>query len=411
MSPGAGPPPSATNGFQGLRRAGIAAWSVLGVLALIAVASWLLYQIRDVLPPLGLALAIIFLLNPLVSRLQERGVPRTWGTLAIYLLFLVGITLVGLVLIPPIVRQIRELVMAFEFSDPQDFQNRVSAAVEGLADRVGLSVELDPAAVAQQFERLQGEIFSGIGQITRFTLEALHLVLVFVLAPIFALYLLIDLPRLQASFVDHLPPGRREEWLLVLDRCGQAIGSFFRGQLMVAVVVGIMSSILLWIVRIPFWLAIGMLAGFFNLIPLVGPFVGGALAVIVGAIDGGLPKALLGALAMLAVQQVDNHFISPNVMGRAVQLRPITVMVALLAGGTLAGLWGMLLAVPGTAVAKIVLMHLYNTRVLGRPSPYDQPVDPKTGEPAKPPVPSAEPAPAESPKATVETGAGRREPK
>ncbi|MGH2811338.1 MAG: AI-2E family transporter, partial [Actinomycetota bacterium] len=80
-----------------------------------------------------------------------------------------------------------------------------------------------------------------------------------------------------------------------------------------------------------------------------------------------ISKALYAGVAMIAVQQVDNHFISPNVMGRTLRIHPVTIILALLAGGTIAGLWGMLLAVPATAVGKIVVMHYYMTAVLRKP--------------------------------------------
>lgn len=394
MTPGPAPP---RNPGEGLRHAGVIAWSVLGILALAAVGSVLLYQIREIFPPLVLALALIFLLNPLVTRLERRGIPRGAGTAAIYLLFILVLVLMGLLVIPPVASQVSDLVMNFRLPNVDS----VIEWLEGTARRFGMGLTLDPGSVNQLVERLQGEIFQGLGQITRITLGALHIVLVFVLAPIFALYLLIDLPRLQAAFKEHLPPARREEWLMLLERCGQAVGGFFRGQLLVAVIVGTLSSVGLLAVRLPYWLAIGLVAGFFNIIPLIGPWVGGAIAVVVGAVTGGPTKALFAALAMLAVQQIDNHFISPNVMGRAVRLHPVTIMVALLAGGTLAGLWGMLLAVPATAVAKILLMHYYSTNILGRQSPYLEPPEP-------PPPAGEEPADREpaAVAAAGETGGG-----
>jgi predicted PurR-regulated permease PerM len=209
--------------------------------------------------------------------------------------------------------------------------------------------------------------------------------LIFVLAPILALYLLIDLPRLQASFVAALPPRHREEWLMLLGRCGQAVSAFFRGQLLVALIVAILSSVLLSIAKIPFSVPIGLIAGLTNIIPFVGPFIGGGIAVIVGAITGGADKALLAAAAMLTVQQIDNHLISPNIMGRAVRLHPVSIILALLGGGALAGVFGMLLAVPTLAVAKIVVMHYYSKHVLMlgpegvAPSEEPEPESPASG--------------------------------
>ena len=168
-----------------------------------------------------------------------------------------------------------------------------------------------------------------------------------------------DLVRAMAL----VPPGRREEMRSLMDRISQAVGGFFRGQLLVALFVGVASSIGLWAIGLPFWLLVGMVAGVFNLVPLVGPFIGGGLAVVIALISGQPLKAVWAALVLLAVQQIDNHLISPNVMSRTVQLHPVVVMLALLAGASFAGLFGMLVVVPLVAVAKIVFLFVWSKYV------------------------------------------------
>jgi predicted PurR-regulated permease PerM len=103
----------------------------------------------------------------------------------------------------------------------------------------------------------------------------------------------------------------------------------------------------------------------------VGPFIGGGIGFFIGVVSSGPGLGLRAALVALVVQQVDNHIISPNVMKRAVNLHPVTVMLTLLAGGGLAGFWGILLAVPAVAVIKLVAAHFWMTRMLGEEaSPY-----------------------------------------
>jgi len=121
----------------------------------------------------------------------------------------------------------------------------------------------------------------------------------------------------------------------------------------------------LWLIDLPFWLLIGMIAGFFNLVPLIGPYIGGVPAVLIALTTAQPSTAIWAALVLLIVQQIDNHFISPLVMKRAVKLHPVVVMVVLLLGGSLFGFFGLLVAVPATAAIKIVLSHLWRVRVLG----------------------------------------------
>ncbi|MDH3426339.1 MAG: AI-2E family transporter, partial [Acidimicrobiia bacterium] len=135
--------------------------------------------------------------------------------------------------------------------------------------------------------------------------------------------------------------------------------------LLVALIVGVMTSVGFWAVGLEFWLLIGMIAGFLNIIPFVGPWVGGGLGVLVALATADPQTALWAAIVAAGVQQVDNHFISPNVLRFTVRLHPATIILVLLVGGTLGGLLGVLLAVPVMASIKIISGHMWRTRVLG----------------------------------------------
>jgi predicted PurR-regulated permease PerM len=363
--------------------AAVIVWAVVGILLLAIFGIWLLLQVRVIFPPLVLAVAVIVLLNPIVTWLQRHRVPRAVGTMLMYVLFVGVLVLVVVVLVPPITRQVQSLV-----DDWPKLQQQALDEAHEIAARYDIT--FDEASVGNLVRSAQDQAGEALKRVTAFTFGALHVLLIFVLAPILALYLLIDLPRLQASFVATLPPRHRAEWVMLLGRCGQAVSAFFRGQLLVALIVAVLSSILLSIAKIPFSVPIGLIAGLTNIIPFVGPFIGGGIAVIVGAITGGADKALLAAAAMLIVQQIDNHLISPNIMGRAVRLHPVSIILALLGGGTLAGVFGMLLAVPTLAVAKIVVMHYYSKHVLTLGPQGTEPIEePEQESPAPGPGPDA----------------------
>ncbi|MGI8517510.1 MAG: AI-2E family transporter, partial [Acidimicrobiia bacterium] len=191
-------------------------------------------------------------------------------------------------------------------------------------------------------------------------------VAVVVLAPLMALYMLLDLKRTKEKAVELTPPRHREEAVFVASQVATAMGSFVRGQLLVAIIVGMASSIGLWLLDIPFWLIIGILSGILNLIPFAGPIVGGALAALVALLDGSVAKAVLAIVIFTAIQQTDNHVITPLVQRTRVQLSPLVIVLALIVGGSLAGLLGVLVAVPLTAAVRIIAGHLWRTRILGQ---------------------------------------------
>jgi predicted PurR-regulated permease PerM len=386
------PAPPQLPAGERLRRAGVAAWSIIGILILVAVFVWLLFKVSVIFAPLGLALVIIYTLNPLITRLERLRIPRALGTIGTYVLVLGTLTLAIIALIPVVSTQVEN----FSEDWPQfrlEMVRTVDDAAVEIEDRFGTNIDTtqvsclllpseqlggpDAPTVAECDEvtrDFRDRVTEQAGRLVEFGSSALEVLLVLVLGPLIALYLLIDLPQLRRDFVNVIPEVHREEFLDVGSKLGRAVGGFFRGQLLVALIVGVLSSLGFWLIGLPFWLIIGALAGLTNLIPLVGPFIGGGLGFIVGAISEGFGLGLWAVLVALVVQQLDNHLISPKVMQRTVNLHAATVMLALLAGGTLAGIWGVLLAVPTVAVVKIVAIHLWATRVLGTEvSPYGKP--------------------------------------
>jgi predicted PurR-regulated permease PerM len=334
-----------------------------------------------------LALLIIYLLNPIVGWLERRGIHRTAGAIGTYVVVLGSLSLLVIALIPIVSEQVTGFA-----NDWPRFRSEIAGFVHdsanGLEDRFGISIDttsvdclLDNTAVESQAtcdsvtRELREQLSSQAGRLTTIGTSVLGALLVFILAPLIALYLLIDLPHLNRDLRSLVPQTHRDEMIDLGDKVSRAVGGFFRGQLLVAFIVGTLSSLGFYLIDLPFWLVIGAIAGFFNLVPLIGPFIGGGLGFLVGTISGGLGLGLKAALVELVVQQLDNHVISPNVMKRTVNLHPVTVMLSLLAGATLAGFWGVLLGVPAVAVGKILLGHVWATRVLGidasgsRPTP------------------------------------------
>ena len=397
--------------FDRFATAGKAAWSLLGVGAALAVLFWLAWQIRVVFPPLVLAGAIVFILNPLVTRLARHGVPRAGGTAITYLGFVGVLVMLGFLITPLVQTQAEELAdqwpeIRAKFEDSvndlserskednwfvevptiaelrdqlgggtgsaqtEEFDRVVQAASDSLnaSDDARLAADLDRVA-ADARNQFPGE--SGILEQLKTAREigtrVFEIGLIFLLAPIIAFYLLVDLPHISEVTRDLIPDRAKAEVLHVGHRLNHTIGGYFRGQLAVAVIVGAMVSVGLAILGLPFWLIVGMIAGVFNMVPLIGPWVGAIPGVAIALTTRDFSTALWVVAIMTIAQQIDNHFISPLVMQRTTSLHPAVVMLALLAGGTLGGFFGLLLAVPLTATLKVVVGHLWRVYVLELP--------------------------------------------
>lgn len=345
-----------------VRRAGTVAWGFVGVVVALGILVWLAGRIAVVFPPLVLAGMIVFLLNPIVTGLQRVGVPRVLGTALAYLVVLGSFTVMVLLTVPAVRSQAEQLADRW----PEVSSNIDRWVDDRLEDLEGTPLEIDRERLEASFRDNETSIGDQIQRVGDIGFQVFHVVLIFILGPIFAFYLLVDLPHLRQVAEGLVPAAARRDVTLLARRINLALGGFFRGQLAVAFIVGVMSSFGLWLIDLPFWLIVGMIAGFFNLVPLIGPYVGGIPAVVIALTTRDPSTALWAVLVLLVVQQIDNHFVSPIVMQRAVKLHPVVVMVALLLGGTLFGFFGLLVAVPATAVLKIVVGHVWRVHVLGQ---------------------------------------------
>lgn len=360
--------PFLTNPFVArAARWGLLVWSVIGVLILVfLVYRYVFHPIRIVFPPIVVALIVVYLLNPIVSMLQSRGLHRVWGTLIVYVVFL---SLVGLA-IAYLTDVIGHQVTQFVRSIPV-LLDKAQSGLTTLFDRLGIHV--DTKALLSAFEPKKGSAFNFLGRLTSFTSGVVHVAFILVLGPLIAFYLLVDLPKINRGAESLIPAARRDEVITVAERVGATLGGFFRGQLVVALMVGLVSMLGYWVVGLPYFALLGALTGLFALVPLIGTLIAAVPVLFVAFtasrgsgqvmnISGGWKLALACVIVLVLVQELDTRVLSPVLKSRAMRLHPVTVMLSLLVGGSLLGLWGMLLAVPVVAALKVVVLHLWDTR-------------------------------------------------
>jgi predicted PurR-regulated permease PerM len=347
-------------------RYGAFAWATLGIMALTFVLfRYVLYQVRIIFIPLAVALVITYLLNPLVARLERRGVRRGIAVGVIFAGFLAVAAAALAIVTPLVVVQLRGL-----FQNLPGYLQKAAKAYNDFAAGHGFKYRLKfSSGDLVRLARDNRTVFTSLlGGVQSFVGSVLHVVVEVLVGIVLSVYLLVDLPKVQHGLTALIPEPRRAEIVDMGREVGRACGGFFRGQLLVATFVGVASAIGLTLVKLPFAVLVGLTAGIFNLVPLIGPFIGAIPAVFIGLLSGHPIRALYAVLVLLVVQQIDNHLISPTVMGRTVRLHPIVVMLSLLAGGAVAGVFGMLLVIPGVAAAKVVATHLMRNRKQKEPA-------------------------------------------
>jgi predicted PurR-regulated permease PerM len=216
--------------------------------------------------------------------------------------------------------------------------------------------------VESSLDRLGDLIGKALQQAAQGTVVAISytisLVLGIAIIPFWTFYLLNDSHELGQAALNMVPLQLREDLLSVLKLMDTVFGAYLRGQLLLGVIIGVLSAIGLSIIGINFALVLGVVAGICELIPNIGPILG-AIPALVVAMAQDPTKALITAIFAIAIQQLENLFLTPRVLGKSVQLHPVLVMVVLVIGSELGGVVGLFLAPLATAVLRDLFRYFY----------------------------------------------------
>jgi len=341
------------------KNAAIVCWAIVGVFAVLWLFWLVLRQVNVVLPLIIYTMVLVYLLRPAVEKLQERGFPRTLAVVVTYLVMAAFLALLFWYLIPIITKQF----IAFASDVPTRFYPKLQkfghSMLEAYQARLG-GTFLDINKFIASFSSKGKEL--GLGMVARLptaTFSFVGGILNLILAPILAFYILKDLPTIKETITKLIPRDYRDEFLAIAQKTNIVLSGFLKGQLMVSLIVGLLVGTWLLILGVDFPFVLGAISGVLNIIPYLGPILGGSLAALVASFhpSGAVLKVILVAAGMLAIQQLDGAVISPQVMRRQVNLHPVLIVFALLIGGSLFGVVGMVLAIPMLAVAKVLLYH------------------------------------------------------
>lgn len=306
----------------------------------------LLYAVRSILPPFVVAIALAYILVPLVDALHARfRVPRFVVILGLYLLAFALIAAVIYAVEPTLSAEARELGQ----NAPQLVEQFFRDAFGGDAIVVfGQTVRA--RAVADEIVLSVEENFGQRGSPLQLAEQLIHSVFDVFLFLIVLFYLLKDWELFGVMLLLLVPVDGRPRVRELADRIHKILARYVRGELALVALMAAMTYVFLALVfHLRFALAISIATGFLEVIPLVGPAIAAALAAVVGFSQGGGQLALWIVAFYTVARQVEDYVVVPNVVGRAVHLHPLVTLFAVLAGSALAGVLGMVLAVPAAA--------------------------------------------------------------
>ena len=310
--------------------------------------------IKSLLFSLGISFIISFLLCPLADTMENHGLNRTAAVILIFLIFITAIVLGVQFLIPSISQEVKSISEFIQNENAESIINKLQII---LAERFPA---LQKPEIAEKVStKLHNILTILIQKSSNIILSVLSSFMLIITIPFITFFFLKDGRRIKKYIIQLVPNRYFEMSLNLIYKSNQKLGAYIRGQLLVSFVIGSLSVLALYLLNIPYFFIIGIVAGLANMIPYFGPWVGATPGVIIAFIETGSTGTMVSVIVAFAlIQLIDNVLVSPLIVSRSVQIHPLLVILVLLTGSSLAGILGMLVAVPVFAVIQVVIKEI-----------------------------------------------------
>ena len=361
-----------------------------GVLVCLVVLGWIILDLRPLLTPIVVAAVVAYVFNPLIVYLERRGMQRLYAVVWLYAIGSVFLLALGLFLTLETIQQAIEL------------RENIGTYVQSTRDWLGSHTAVasqpeatQPSTLAADWWQEVGPLVkehgvalanSTLGLLTGFFSSLLNWLSIFVLIPMFAFFFLWKFNEIIGTIRGHLPAASRDVVVHLVTTADRAIANFFRGRMIVCLIVGCVTGIGWGIVGVPYSLLLGALAGLLNLVPFMSLLaLPPALTICYfHAGDHWAMPVVLTMCVYMAVQALESFVLTPTIEAKSSGLHPLTTVVALMIGAQWAGLLGMLLAIPITSTLKVLAAEyvLPEVRRLAAPqAATESPPEPADGDP------------------------------
>lgn len=329
---------------------------------------------RDILAPFVLAIATAYVVSPLVDRAQRMSrLPRVLVIVLFYLLFLGTLTLLGALVEPELAKQQNGLFKSGgTVADAVLDRASKNAQIVDLLRRAGVDIvpfndPLYPEKRTIVARRLQAEIDRATqpGQVREVAQTTFGILLKVVIWFFATFYLLLNGQRSVRYLYRFVPDDRVGQARRVAGRIHVVLGRYLRGQLYLILIMSVASYIVLRIFDVPYALPIAIGTGILEIVPFVGPIIAGTLASLVALSTHGVGPMIGVVIAYFVLRQIEDQIVVPQVIGRVVHLDPVVTIFVVLAGERLAGILGVLLAVPLAAVGRVIIDEVFPPKLAG----------------------------------------------
>ncbi|GAB3806529.1 AI-2E family transporter [Virgibacillus kimchii] len=351
--------------FKDKKRASILYWLLLAILLFVFLYLFVrlfpLYGrffafIWQLFLPFLIAGLIAYLLYPIIVKIEDWNIPRSIAILSIYLLFFGGIGYLIYRVYPATIVQLRDLSEQLPqfISMYQTFINQMYESTSFLPETVHDKMDELILRVESSIDHLLSRLAAGFTRI-------FDMIIIITVIPVLVFYFLKDYGKWKKLFKKYIPVKHRTNVNNILHGIDKSLGGYIRGQLIVSLFVAVTAFILFEILSLEYALLLAIIMGVTNLIPYFGPIIGAVPAVAI-AFTVSLNTVIFVIIAIFVIQLLESNMIAPYIVGRSIAIHPVAIIFALLLGGKISGVIGMVLAVPLLTVLKVIVTHAFAFR-------------------------------------------------
>ncbi len=329
---------------------------VLGITLLVLFLLSFVYLAWHVITWILIALFLALALNPAVGWFERKGLRRGLAAAVVFMIALAAVGLLGLLVIPPLVSQIRDFIDAVpEFVDELTAGRGPLGFLQDdylIVDRVREAIE----------EQGAGGVLGVAAPAQAIATSVITAVVGLVTIIFLTFFMLLEGPRSVDRVLGLLPESTRPRWERVGSDIYRTVGGYVSGNLLISLIAGTVSAIVLFVLGSDYAIALAVVVGIFDLIPLAGATIAAILVSTVVFIELGWIKGLIVVAFFIGYQQLENHVLQPVIYGRTVQMSPLAVLIAVLIGAELAGVLGALAAIPIAGTVQAIFRELLRYR-------------------------------------------------
>lgn len=310
--------------------------------------------ISNILFTVIISLIFSYLLNPIINYLERHNISRGLGIILLYIVVFGIIIAISISFIPRLGNELKEVLMVLPsyFSTITDFFKDLYDKYYNL-ENIAPIIENVEGLIFDNINRLQEVLLTSMTKLLTGVGSLLNRMISLVLIPILTFYFLKDKDKLINQVFLIIPKNKRSEIKELMTQIDKSLSQFVRGRLILAIYVGVATTVVLLILDINFAIVIGLLTGIADIIPYFGPFLGFVPAVLFAFLDSAT-KGIWVAVIFILIQWVENNVLGPKIIGDTTGLHPITVLLSLIIAGNIYGVLGMVFVIPVVSILKIL---------------------------------------------------------